>query len=822
MSGRGDRRRSRSPRRRSPAEDDARYRRRRDDGSQRDPPRRGEEHRGGGRFKWKARRRKDDRDTGSGRDTWRNDRSNHDVNRRRDVRDGYDREDDRDAGRRRRSSRSPKDKDAATPAAEKRVDKPDKPEKPSKQKKTAVSQEPMIIVHVNDRLGTKAAIPCLASDPVKLFKAQVAARVGREPHEIMLKRQGEKPFRDELTLEDYSVSNGVQLDLSRYGRLACGEIPLAFDIPVELPRRHERLGPEICRALYSYLSVVEKGKLTESIMSNEPSAVAFWLVTFAILYSAVTVTLPKGTFISEYRLLTVGGSLPFTSGTTHQYSSENATKPSKTDSNAGFKNANKKTKPSFHLLIPASETNPNLCKTLLSAFILNYPPPTLINFNKTFDGNNWDKGSRTGKIRGVWDHLAKMEHNKDEDLVLVIDGYDVWFQLPPEVMIERYYRAIRDANKWLKSRYGMVTSGRERFTEAVVYAADKLCWPNLKEGPACRSIPESTLPENAWGPGTDEGRLNRPRFLNSGNVIGPVAAMKAVYGAAVMKVEDRGRGTVGDQFVFSEIFGEQQYQREVVRQANRRTSDRLQEWLAHKLGLGKAPKSDGVKANDMVVVEGQGYEFGIGLDYEAAMFQTMAHSHDDVEYLIYNNTACLPAVLEETPTANQHVRTLPDDILSLRPPFPTAQETFETNTTTPLPPLPPLPNLTWTDLPLATNLYTPSIPALLHFNGAKSYLRDWWPRMWYHEHARALLQSYMRSAEGPAAARAAGAGGHTWWDLRGGKGGAWTDRGVWMAWRDICGGFEEEVFGDGGGRWGGEEGEGRVYNSWGKLVAGGD
>jgi hypothetical protein len=73
--------------------------------------------------------------------------------------------------------------------------------------------EPMIIVHVNDRLGTKAAIPCLASDPIRLFKAQVAARIGREPHEILLKRQGERPFKDQLTLEDYGVSNGVQLDL---------------------------------------------------------------------------------------------------------------------------------------------------------------------------------------------------------------------------------------------------------------------------------------------------------------------------------------------------------------------------------------------------------------------------------------------------------------------------------------------------------------------------------------------------------------------------------------------------------------------------------
>lgn len=48
---------------------------------------------------------------------------------------------------------------------------------------------------------------------IELFKAQVAARIGREPHEILLKRQGERPFKDQLTLEDYGVSNGVQLDL---------------------------------------------------------------------------------------------------------------------------------------------------------------------------------------------------------------------------------------------------------------------------------------------------------------------------------------------------------------------------------------------------------------------------------------------------------------------------------------------------------------------------------------------------------------------------------------------------------------------------------
>ncbi|KAI9721359.1 MAG: hypothetical protein M1828_005219 [Chrysothrix sp. TS-e1954] len=99
---------------------------------------------------------------------------------------------------------------------------PLKPKKPKKEKSTTStkpappppsSNQPMILVTVNDRLGTKAQIPCLASDPVGLFKRQVAARVGRQPHEILLKRQGERPFKDVLTLEDYGVSNGVQLDL---------------------------------------------------------------------------------------------------------------------------------------------------------------------------------------------------------------------------------------------------------------------------------------------------------------------------------------------------------------------------------------------------------------------------------------------------------------------------------------------------------------------------------------------------------------------------------------------------------------------------------
>lgn len=138
--------------------------------------------------------------------------------KRRDERD-----DERDGDRRggagslqrgyRNRSPSPRSK---RPRARESRDAPDTSKPPARAPAAAGGAKPgleMIIVHVNDRLGTKAAIPCLPSDTIRQFKIIVAAKIGREPHEILLKRQGMRPFKDMLTLADYEISNGVQLDL---------------------------------------------------------------------------------------------------------------------------------------------------------------------------------------------------------------------------------------------------------------------------------------------------------------------------------------------------------------------------------------------------------------------------------------------------------------------------------------------------------------------------------------------------------------------------------------------------------------------------------
>ncbi|KAF1917722.1 ubiquitin-related domain-containing protein [Ampelomyces quisqualis] len=179
----------------------------------RSPPRKPKNFSG---LKWKSDRRddrdRDDRrrDDRGGGSYDRRDRRDYDRdNRRRDDRfsdrRGGDRHPDRrDDGRGDRDTRHRERK-----PREPRSDKDKKPTAPP----VASTGEAMIIVTVNDRLGTKTQVPCLPSDPVKVLKAMVAAKIGRPVHEIMLKRQGERPFHDQLSLADYSISNGVQIDL---------------------------------------------------------------------------------------------------------------------------------------------------------------------------------------------------------------------------------------------------------------------------------------------------------------------------------------------------------------------------------------------------------------------------------------------------------------------------------------------------------------------------------------------------------------------------------------------------------------------------------
>ncbi|ODV64513.1 ubiquitin-like protein HUB1 [Ascoidea rubescens DSM 1968] len=64
----------------------------------------------------------------------------------------------------------------------------------------------------NDRVGKKVVVKCLPEDTVGDFKKLLAAQIGTLPEKIVLKK-GYQTFKDFITLEDYEIHDGTNLEL---------------------------------------------------------------------------------------------------------------------------------------------------------------------------------------------------------------------------------------------------------------------------------------------------------------------------------------------------------------------------------------------------------------------------------------------------------------------------------------------------------------------------------------------------------------------------------------------------------------------------------
>jgi hypothetical protein len=132
----------------------------------------------------------------------------------------------------------------------------------------------------------------------------------------------------------------------------------------------------------------------------------------------------------------------------------------------------------LHVLIPASRPDPNLCKAILSGNVLGYPRPTIINWNQTFDDPAFvEGGSHLAKINGTAQYLFSLDESRDEDLVLMIDGYDAWMQLRPQTLIDRFFDINRRADKRIASEMGGATVGRTGVSQKIIFGCQKRCWP---------------------------------------------------------------------------------------------------------------------------------------------------------------------------------------------------------------------------------------------------------------------------------------------------------------------------------------------------------
>ncbi|UJO18845.1 uncharacterized protein CLAFUR5_07586 [Fulvia fulva] len=369
------------------------------------------------------------------------------------------------------------------------------------------------------------------------------------------------------------------------------------------------------------------------------------------------------------------------------------------------------------IILPVDSPSTNLCKLISSAVALGYPAPVLVNWHRDYHQDvNGVGPSQLGKITGVLEYLqwatgqeaSEAGRLAENDLVLMLDAHDVWMQLPPEILISRYYSSNARANRRLAEEYRLQNPDVVRQT--IITAAQKGCVAprDTISDMHCNDVPESTLPADVFGFFTDytfgRWRYMRPRFLNSGSFMGPAGDMlrylervKEKMDQDIQKMtspDDLG----GDQGIFAEVFGEQ----EVVRK-------RL---LTRDGGRTEAREDPATAAIER-------FDFHIGLDYEQELFYPTCYSENGGAFVRVHNLSELSEESSLAGVSPPRLQDLPMNIATSARPLENLGDKDRKG---------------WGEVPLYADLWTTSIPAVLHHNawrhGEKERRVTWWHRTW--------------------------------------------------------------------------------------------
>ncbi|CAG8296281.1 unnamed protein product [Penicillium olsonii] len=490
-----------------------------------------------------------------------------------------------------------------------------------------------------------------------------------------------------------------------------------------------------------------------------------------------------------------------------------------------------KPNPRLHVLVPALQGSRGVCRTFTSAMILGYPPPTMIGYGTESPGAT-DAERMVDRITRARNYLRDSVTVHDNDFVLMVDGLDTIFQLPPQVLIQRFQSIIRKNNQKLESKFGFVDVPGEKpgtpferipkYHQRVLFAASKTCFPGLRDDPGCASVPESSLPPDVYGWKTDDDEdtsYNRPRWLNPGAVIGQAADLRLIYDEVLREIGQHPNKT-GDYQALTRLYGRQEVIRELER---RRTVNGFKDWLYQMVGISDASNITGITLR---LQAGHRYEYGIGVDFESQLFFNQMMSRKDVEWVKFNNITKMSMLQMQHGVPREHRLLLPQDIAALPNPF--NQSRFAKESTmrpvwnATLDKLPNPNNHSWHNVPLMTNPHSASVPVLAHLNGDPKLRNAWWENMWFFPWGRALLRRYVRNAHGFDAAQSSLLGGQDWLEVRGGRGGLWTDKETWITLAEVCNGQERDLFDDGLGLWSKEidDPDAPVYNQYGNLIGG--
>ncbi|KAL9096949.1 MAG: hypothetical protein Q9165_000913 [Trypethelium subeluteriae] len=448
----------------------------------------------------------------------------------------------------------------------------------------------------------------------------------------------------------------------------------------------------------------------------------------------------------------------------------------------------------LHLLRPTATGNVDSCRAMLSALVLGYPVPTMHVWGQAFNNRDLVEGGiHMSTLFGVLHYLQELGSDRDRDLVIIASGSDAWFQLPPDVLIQRYHQINKGANERIKRSMGKAADV-EGIKQTILFTADESCKPNSEEEPACYAVPDSPLSPQLYAPYTDRKNSNPdiqvprqpPRYLKySGVIIGPVKEMRALYRRAGKK-----SNAVGDktdlQRIFNEIYGEQEYQRKVMAARHSRMES-LTKWLRPEREKEKGLATE-TTYHTMDDYRGKPLEFGIGLDYLGLISHPSASGESDFAWVHYNSADELKNASQRIHVKPPRITALPEDLVLARPPY-FAFNAFEID----------LPNSTWSDLPLLTNVRTGVVPAILYdnakINGRTARRYEWWRQMWYQPDLKSLIKANILPSKRPIAVDTDHPDGDVvWFDKERERRGARTETGGWIPWEEVCRGSYSRVF----------------------------
>ncbi len=351
------------------------------------------------------------------------------------------------------------------------------------------------------------------------------------------------------------------------------------------------------------------------------------------------------------------------------------------------------------------------------------------------------------KITGAQEYLKKLGPDHDGDLILIVDGFDIWFQLTPQIMIDRYHAINDAARKRLIRQIGKKAAIEARISQRIIFASQKRCWPGDAHHVSCTAVPESQLPKDVYGSDTDvlSDDIKNPylrirqRYLNAGFVMGTAKEMRLLFERAQERADADPNQYGADQNVFATIWGEQELHRSK---------------LANTSTHNKPPKKPALrKRNIFTTDEPTNFEFNIGIDYESALSLPTVFSEYDSDWLIFSNASTLATATAKYHITHPRASSLQPDITADKLPFYTLSATaphtepklwLHGSSSTP-----------WTDIPLYTNLWTGVTPAIIHHNAHRDSLKalreSTWDRMWFQPFARALLDARMAQPDGACA-----------------------------------------------------------------------